>query len=309
VRGVYAGVVLAYVNGELCAPEAARVSPFDRGYLFADGVYEALRVTMAGAGAGGDPRVVAPHRHVRRLARSLGALSIPWPAGEMLTVARQLIEGSRLSEALIYFQVTRGVPGLAGRAPQALRTHVPPAGLTPTVFAFIRPMPRLDTAELAPPTKRCATGADMRWLRCDIKSIALLGNVLASVQAAGAGAEEAILLRSTPLGRVASEGSLTNLAVVRADGVLMTPALESASILPGITREILLDNNTDLAEGVVTEADLRAAREVMLLGTTAAVTAVTHLDGAPVHDGGAGPITRRLHAGLMELVARAREDI
>jgi D-alanine transaminase len=255
------------------------------------------------------------------MTRSLAALGIAWdvrdPAMGLAAIGRRLVEASGLDEALIYVQVTRGTPDLSI---PPLRSHVPPRGLRPTVFAFIRGLPALK-ADAPQASKACWTVTDQRWLRCDIKSIALLGNVMASMDAQGrhddpSAATEAILLRDTTDGRrLVSEGSLTNLAIVTREGRLLTPDARSVSLLPGITREILLEheasNPQGLRTGDITEADLRAAREVMLLGTTASVTRVTHIDGRAV--GGAEARESESHAArlgrlLMGLVAAGRED-
>jgi D-alanine transaminase len=333
VQWPYAPPVLAYVNGQIMAPSEARVSPFDRGFVFADGVYEVLRVTRLGAGAGGGAggggaaggggRLVAQRRHEARMTRSLAQLGIEWdvrdPATGLAAIGRRLAAEAALNEALIYVQVTRGTPDLS--APP-LRSHVPPTNLTPTVFAFIRALPALTPASPMA-SKACWTVTDQRWLRCDIKSIALLGNVMASMEAQRrhddpSTATEAILLRDTPRGRLVSEGSLTNLAIVTSEGRLLTPDASSVSLLPGITREILLaheaSNPHGLRTGDITEADLRAAREVMLLGTTASVTRVTHIDGRAVGAGGeAGAKVSERHAArlsglLLGLLATGSED-
>lgn len=326
----YARLVLAYVNGVVCSPGEARVSPFDRGFVFADGIYEVMRVTRLGAGGGvggGGWRLVSPRRHERRMTRSLCELGIAWDVRDssrgLVAIARRLAEAAGLHEALVYVQVTRGVPDLSV---PPLRSHVPVGAIEPTVFAFIRALPEL-RADAVPPTKVCVTQADVRWRRCDIKSVSLLGNVMASMAAREAGGEEAILLSETIVDereadgrvlprrvRVVSEGSLTNVAVVTRGGELVTPSRESVSLLPGITREVLLERDPGgacgrLREGVVTERDLREAREVMLLGTTASVTAVTSIDGVKVGDGGIGPEARRLQGVLLGMLATGTEDI
>ncbi|MBY0307358.1 MAG: aminotransferase class IV, partial [Phycisphaerales bacterium] len=283
----------------------ARVSPYDRGFLFADGVYDAVRNGPALADSSG-PRFVAMKRHVRRLRRSLGELRIDFDANELARVSAELVTRSGIGNALIYFQVTRGTPDLAT---QPARSHTPPAGMRPTVFAFVRPAAPVDFNNPAPPVKSCVTMADLRWRRCDIKSIGLLGNALASRAAAEAGADEAILLRDGFEGWAVSEGALTNVLVVTEEGELVTPEVGGGSVLPGITREVLMDLEPRIRKGLLTEKDLRAAREVMLLGTTAAVTSVVSLDGRPVSGGVPGPEAVRLARQLAEAVVQGREDI
>ncbi len=289
-------------------PDRARISPFDRGFLFADGVYEVVRSVAHTDPVSGltNARWVAMNRHLRRLARSLRALRIDADAGELSRVADRLARESALTDAVVYFQVTRGTPAPG----QPLRSHQPAGPLTPTVFAFIRPAPALDLANLQPATKRAMVQPDLRWQRCDIKSIALLASVLALGQAHAHGADEAIMLRTGPDGRaLVSEGGLTNVAIADAHGRLRTPRLGTGALLPGITREVLLEHEPALIEDDLTEHDLRTAREVMLLGTTASVTSVTHLDGAPIADARPGPHALRLSALLGRLIGAAREDL
>ncbi|MFT3686288.1 MAG: aminotransferase class IV [Phycisphaerales bacterium] len=298
--------MLAYLNGEFLPADQVRVSPFDRGFLFADGVYEAVRSGPALAGKTG-PRFVGMNRHVRRLTRSLGELRIDFDARELARVSAELVKRSGIEQALIYFQVTRGAPDLAT---QPARSHTPPAGMKPTVFAFVRPAAVVDFQNPTPLIKKCVTLPDLRWHRCDIKSISLLGNALASRGAADAGADEAVLLREAPGGeKTLSEGALTNVLVVTSKGELVTPPLETNTVLPGITREILLDLEPSIRQGAVSERELREAREVMLLGTTAAVTSVTQLDGKPVGGGTPGPVAQRLAVVLARAILEGREDI
>lgn len=301
--------MLAYLNGDFMPADQARISPFDRGFLFADGVYEAIRTGPAIA-AKPAPRFIGMNRHVRRLARSLNELSIAWDARQLATISAELVRRSELESALIYFQVTRGTPNLAT---QPGRSHLPPQPLTPTVFAFVRSITPTDFATPTLPTKKCLTVNDVRWKRCDIKSVGLLGNVLASLEAAAAGAEEAILLRDSAAaagtGRTVSEGALTNVLVVTAQGDLVTPPLETGAVLPGITREILLDAEPTIKQRPLAESELRAAREVLLLGTTSNVTAVTHIDGRPVGSGLPGPQATRLAALLARIILDGRDDV
>ncbi len=300
--------MLVYLNGEYLPADQARISPFDRGFLFADGVYEAVRSGPALPGQAG-PRFIGMNRHVRRLARSLRELQIDFDAAQLAHVCAELVRRSQIDNALIYFQVTRGTPDLAT---QPGRSHLPPPGLKPTVFAFVRRTPGdpPDYANPQPPVKKCVTLTDQRWKRCDIKSVSLLGNVLASSQAAAAGGDEAILLREAAGGeRTLSEGALTNVLIVTGHGDLLTPPLHTGAVLPGITREILLDLDPTIRQEQITESQLRAAREVMLLGTTASVTAVTDLDGNAVSGGAPGPQAKRLAALLARAVVEGRDDI
>lgn len=297
--------MLVYLNGNLMKAQDARISPFDRGFLFADGVYEVAR-SMPTPGSP-DGRFVSINRHVRRLERSLREMGIAWDASQLALIARTMQAQAGLADALLYLQVTRGTPDLAV---QPARSHIPPAGLTPTVFAFLRPLPPLNLADPAITTKRCLTTEDLRWQRCDIKSIALLGNVMASNAAASEGCEEAILLRRHARGgAIVSEGALTNVAIVTRKGEIATPSLDSASILPGITRELLLELEPSIVQRVVNAEELRDAAEVLLLGTTASVTSVTHINGSSVGTGTVGPQAKRLNKLLCDAILSGRDDI
>jgi D-alanine transaminase len=214
------------------------------------------------------------------------------------------VEANGLPDAFVYWQVTRGSPP----AGQPVRSRVPGAGMRPTVFGYCSPQPPIGAylPPADPPTVTAAVVRDLRWLRGHLKSISLLGNVMAAMEGHGRGAQDAILVRD---GLVA-EGSATNvvLALEGAGGKLelVTPSLDSVSILGGITRELLVDFVPGLRVRAVGEEELRGAREVMLVGTTSMVTSVVELDGRPVGDGRPGPAARGL---LADLVGIIREDI
>lgn len=291
------GTVIVLLNDELVDVEAARISPLDRGFLFGDGVYEGLRAF--------DGRIVALGLHEARLRAGLAETRIPWDARLLGEVCTRVLAANALRDAFIYMQVTRGVP-LPGHP---VRTRVPAGTLRPTVFVYAVPTPGLG-AYAQVPTKSCATTRDTRWLRGRVKSISLIGSVLAGYEAQEAGAEDAILVREMPGGRhAAAESTSANLiAVVTRDGrdVALTPPLDDAPILAGVTRDVLLArgraSGVEVREGLVSREDLRGAREVMLCGTLTMVTAVTHLDGAPVGDGHAGPVARALLRTLCDAI-------
>ncbi|WP_158744700.1 D-amino-acid transaminase [Acidisphaera sp. L21] len=270
---------IAYVNGQYLPQSEASVNVEDRGYQLADGVYEVLYMK--------DGRFLDEDLHMKRLERSLGEIRITPPMGRaaMLRVIREVTERNRLRDGLIYMQVTRGV---------ARRDHAFPARPVPAAMVI--------TCRRTPPYPKSAEAfagsaisvPDLRWARCDIKSTALLPNVLAKQAAREAGAYEAILIDRD--GAV-SEGSSTTVWVVDANGVLRTRELSHA-ILPGCTRASLLEQMADAGiaseERAVTEAELRSAQEVFLTSATSFVKPITKIDGAPVGDGKVGPITRRL---------------
>jgi D-alanine transaminase len=311
-RSLLPSHVLVHLNGSILPAEQARVSPFDRGFVFGDGVYEVLRSYRAPTGR----RIIAPRRHWRRMARSLSEIGIDFNVSALDALTRELLDASKLDQALIYWQVTRGTPDLST---QPARSHAPPAGLTPTLFGYARPLPTLDLNNHSPATKKCVTSEDQRWSRSDIKSIALLGAIMGTMQAQSAGADEAILIRSTPgpngVRRLVSEGTYCNVALVlgnpdapNGDSVV-TPSLDSAPMLPGITREILCDIDPSVIQRPVLERELGEAREILLLGTTTMVTSVTHLDGRAINDGVPGPVARQLLAKLNGAINAQREDI
>ena len=281
---------IAYVNGRYVPQSEASVNVEDRGYQFADGVYEVLYVT------GG--RFLDEDLHMRRLERSLGEISITPPMGRpaMLQVVRELVRRNRLREGLVYMQVTRGV---------ARRDHAFPARAVPAAMVVTC---RRTPAYPKTPEAWAGTAIsmpDQRWERCDIKSTGLLPNVLAKQAARQAGAYEAILIDRAGL---VTEGASTTVWVVDSAGVLRTRTLSHA-ILPGCTRASLLAQMADAGiegeERAVSEAELHSAREIFLTSATSFIKPIIRLDGAPVGDGTVGPVTRRLfvlfaeHAGAM----------
>ena len=272
-----------YLNGAWLPRERAVVSVDDRGFLFGDGVYEVLRVIHG--------RYIDGERHFKRLSRSLAELELPDPAVsgiDLPAIGRELLERQDLAargEAVLYIQVTRG---------SAPRRHAfPPAGTPPTVFVAATPfLPRLErVAGVA-----VITQPDIRWYRCDIKSMNLLPNVLANQRASERGAYEAILVRD---GLVTEATHSSVFAVL--DGVLRTHP-NGPAILPGITREIILElaaaEGMEISEAALTTAELARAEEVLLTGTTTDVMPVTSIDGRKVGAGTPGRLTRRLGALL-----------
>lgn len=294
-----------YLNGQIMPASEAKVSVFDRGFIFGDGVYEGLRSTAFS----GRRRVIGLQRHLRRLREGLAAIGMRFDGEELVLATEQLLDAEAAEDAFVYWQVTRGVPPLDGSAP--VRARVPSPGTTPTVFAYATPMPPLRT-DAAPALKRASRQVDRRWLNGFIKSISLLGNVQAMMAADAAHAEEAVLIRDG----VVTEGTYTNIAVVINDhgkpGAqrILTPSLSSAPLLAGVTRQILVDHVPEIEECAVPAVMLDHAQEILLFGTTTMVTSVTHLDGQPVgpHEG-PGPVAKRLLATLTELIRSEREDV
>lgn len=277
-----------YLNGAYIPKEEAKISPEDRGFMLADGVYE---VTCFYEGV---PFYL--DRHVERLRRGLAWTRIPFEARTMDELSRQLIARNGLDGAptsLVYLQVTRGA---------APRTHrFPEVEVPPTVYAYAkaweRPAPEVWARGLT-----AATVPDRRWGRVDIKTICLLPNVMATQAALDAGADDAILVKDG----VALEGALQNFWAV-IDGIALTHPL-TQGILGGITRGVVLElareNGIPAEERPIQVEELAQADEVFFTGTTAEVRPYVRVDGKPVGDGRIGPITRALSAAFHKRIER-----
>lgn len=280
--------MIVHLNGQLVPLAQAKVSPLDRGFLFGDALYEGLRSF--------DGRVVGMEMHVRRLANGLKEARIAWDAARMDALTYELLKANSLKDAFIYWQVTRGTPGEG----DPVRARIPPADIRPTVFGYCVPAKGLETYHEVP-TKKCITARDTRWSRGHVKSTSLLGGVLASLEADERGAEDAILLRE-PL---VAEGTSANVLLAIPDGRgvrLVTPSMESVSILAGVTRDILIREVPTIEQRPVHVLELGKASEIVLLGTLTMVTAVTELDGKPVGNGRAGPEAKRLMDALVRAI-------
>ncbi len=281
--------MLVWLNGEYLPRDRAMISVDDRGFLFADGVYEVIRAlggTMFEAEA-----------HFERLHHGLRALEIQaaeeTDAQRLLEVAQRLLAENELleSDATVYLQVTRGA---------APRMHqFPPASTRPTVYLSTARFNRLP--ELHENGTRAITHPDVRWARCHLKTVNLLGNVLAKQHAVEAGATEAVLIRDGAV----MEGSHSNVFGV-IDGQLRTAPL-SNYILPGITRRVILELATELGHPVsempILAEELPRLEELFLTGTTTDVMPVVQLDGRPIGDGRPGPVTRALQQAYAARVA------
>jgi D-alanine transaminase len=278
----------AYVNGRFVPLAAAAIAIEERGLQFAHGVYEVLKAV------GG--RLVDLDRHLERLERSAAAIEVPvpMPRGALVLVLEELLARNRLRDAAVYLQLSGGV---------APRNHAWPAGLRPSLVATVRPA-RFPTAAEMTLGVRVITLPDERWARCDVKSIALLPNVLAKQRAAAAGCREAWLVDRD--GRI-TEGASSNAWIVDRDGTLLTRPLGPA-ILGGVTRAVLLElaraEGIAVAERPFRPEEAQAAREAFLTSTTSLVLPVTEIDGRPVANGRPGATTLRLarlyaaHVGL-----------
>jgi D-alanine transaminase len=272
---------ICYLNGEYLPFEAARVSPFDRGFLFGDGAYEVMPVY-----AGRPFRLAA---HTARLTRSLAAIRMedPHTSDEWRGIIASLLEKNGSQDQSLYWQVTRGA--------ERGRNQAPLPKLPRTVFMFSTPL-ALPTEEVRERGVACITTLDTRWARCDIKSTALLANILLRELAVEANAAETIMLRDGNL----TEASSSAVHVI-INGELRSPE-QSSQILPATTRSVVeeLAAHVGIAHRAmpVSEAQLRAADEIWISSALREILAVTFLDGAPVGAGRPGPIWRRLYNEL-----------
>jgi D-alanine transaminase len=272
-----------YLNGEFVALAEARISVLDRGFLFGDGVYEYIPVYSR-----------KPFRfdaHLARLQASLDAIRLPnpLPADAWRSHVATLIAAQDFADQAIYVQITRGVPA----ATEPPRDAPFPQACTPTVLMLALPL--LPPSEALKASGVCAvTAHDNRWLRCDIKAVSLLPNVLLRQHAADAGCAETILLRDGYL----SEGTASSIVVVR-DGVLCLPP-KSNLTLPGITYDVVLELAAQHAMPyqvrAISEAEVRNADELWMISSPKEILAIVTLDGVPVTDGKPGPLARRMDA-------------
>ncbi|GAB4114372.1 MAG: D-amino acid aminotransferase [Rubrivivax sp.] len=274
-----------YLNGEYLPLNEAKVSVLDRGFVFGDGVYDVAPVYGR--------RLFRFDEHMGRLERGLAKLRIPNPhtREQWLERCRRLVaalhEKTGAEEQVVYIQVTRGV---------APRDHVMPEHVVPTVFMMTNPM-KTPSAEQRQQGVACVTARDFRWERGDIKSISLLGNVLARQISADHGAAETIMFRDGWL----TEAAASNVWIVH-EGALLGPP-KSEHLLEGIRVDLLkeLCEDCGIAYNLrpISEADVRAADEVLLSSATKEVLPVTRIDGEPVGHGALrgkpGPVYARLH--------------
>lgn len=278
---------LAYVNGRYVPHAQAMVHVEDRGYQFADGVYEVVPVI--------DGVLIDEEPHLDRLGYSLGELKIAWPVTRpvLQLILREMVAKNGLIRGLVYFQVTRGV---------APRDHKFPAAAKSALVITTKRMPGPAEAVLRDGVA-VSSQPDLRWPRRDIKSISLLPNILAKQAAFEAKAFEAWLVDGHG---VVSEGSSTNAWIVK-DGAVIT-APKTHDILGGITRLSLLElaGNTDvkLVERSFTLAEALAADEAFLTSSSAFVLPVTSIDGKKIGAGKPGPVTQQLRAIYLDNVAR-----
>lgn len=266
----------ALLNGEIIERSEAKVDVEDRGYQFGDGVYEVIRVYNG--------KMFTLAEHLKRFVKSAESIgiSLKYTSEQLTDLLGNLLIKNNLLTGNIYMQVTRGI---------APRNHVFPTGnVPPTLVAYtikgVRPLDNLKTGVRAILTE------DIRWLRCDIKSLNLLGNLLAKQKASEQGCFEAIQHR----GQDVTEGSSSNIFIVK-NGTVITHESNNL-ILKGITKDVILDlcikNNIPVIERTFSLAELDEAEEVFLSSTTAEVTPIIGINGKKIREGVPGPITKKL---------------
>ena len=267
-----------YLNGQFLPLEEAKVSVLDRGFIYGDGVYELVPVYGR--------RPYRLRQHLARLQRSLDGIRLanPHTDAEWEAIIAGLIGRMAFADQGVYLQVTRGV---------AKRDHAFPAGVAPTVFMMSNPL-ALPSREQIERGVAVVTAADERWLHCDLKTISLLGNVLARQLAVDAGATETVLFRNGYL----TEASASNVLLVR-DGVIVAPPKDN-QILPGITYDVAFELAREAGLPIqvrpVPKEEALAADEMWLSSSTKEVLAVTSVDGRPFGGGKPGPVFRKVYA-------------
>jgi D-alanine transaminase len=270
--------VTVYLNGQFLPLEDAKVSVLDRGFIYGDGVYELVPVYGR--------RPYRLRQHLARLQRSLDGIRLanPHTDAEWEAIIAGLIGRMTFADQGVYLQVTRGA---------AKRDHAFPAGVAPTVFMMSNPLV-LPSREQVERGVAVVTAVDERWLHCDLKTISLLGNVLARQLAVDAGATETVLFRNGYL----TEASASNVLLVRG-GVIVAPPKDN-QILPGITYDVAFElareGGLPIEVRPVPKDEALAADEMWLSSSTKEVLAVTSLDGRPFAGGTPGPVFRKVHA-------------
>jgi D-alanine transaminase len=276
---------IVYLNGAFVPDHAASLPIFDRGLLFADAVYEGLGVL--------DGQIVDFRNHMARLRRSLGELSIPEPLDEagFFEVLMRLVADNYIDEGFLYLHITRGTQE---------RDYLYQTGLSPNVFAFTQGT-HGQKADDAPRPVSLASTPDLRWVRRDIKTSNLLGQVLAKTAAASAGADEALMI--APDGTV-TEGGCTSFFMVKGGEIYVRPL--NHEILGGITRKTMLAVAAELGFSLVERPyrldEALAADEAFLTGASSYVEPVGQIDGHKIGDGQAGPYTTRLRRAYLAAI-------
>ena len=269
---------MIYLNGQWMPLAEARISVLDRGFLFGDGVYELIPVYAR--------KAFRMAEHLRRLQHSLDGIRLPNPKSEAewISLIEELIAGQSFDNQSIYLQITRGA---------APRDHAFPKDTAPTVLLMANPLtePPRDLIENG---VAAISGRDIRWGRCDLKTLNLLPNVLARQAAVEQGCVETVMFRDGVL----TEGAASNIFVVK-DGVILAPPKDHR-VLPGITYDVVLElaaeNGMATQVRDIEETEVRSADELWLTSSSREVQAIVTLDGKPVGGGLPGPVYRRMYA-------------
>lgn len=275
---------IVYLNGEYLRLADAKVSVLDRGFIFGDGIYDVVPAYSA--------RPFRMAEHLDRLERSLASIKI---ASDMQrldweNLVTEMIHRSGLNDCMVYIQVTRGV---------AKRSHEFPLNSTPTIFCMVSPFERPSTNERTMGLT-AASIPDLRWLRCDIKSVSLLGNVLAKQAAVDAGVNEVLQFRDGYL----TEGASTNIWVAK-NGVLMAPPLNNL-ILEGIRyrflEELAMQCGIEFQARPISESEVEAADEIMFSSATREILPITQYNNKPVGNGLPGAVYKKLRAAYDQVI-------
>ena len=273
---------IVYLNGEFMPLAEARVPVLDRGFIFGDGVYEVIPVYSR--------RPFRLAEHLRRLQNSLDGVRIanPLADAEWTRLINEIIARNDGDDQSVYLQVTRGV---------AKRDHAFPKDAKQTVFLMSNPLTTPPAAQIEDGVA-AISATDFRWLKCDVKSVSLLGNCLLKQMAVDAGVAETLLFRDGKL----TEASSCNVFVVK-NGVLLAPPKNNL-VLPGITYDVVLEiaqaREFEFEVREISEAEARSADEIWITSSTKEVLAVTRLDGKSIGDGKPGALFRRMHALYQE---------
>ncbi len=272
-------MTIAYLDGTYLPLEEVRISPLDRGFLFADGIYEVTAVI--------DGKLVDSASHLARLERSTAAIGIPMPipAADIEAAQKELVARSGLTEGLVYLQITRGV--------DASRDFLPSPGMQPTLFMFMQDKAVIDLPGVKAGVA-VATMPDLRWARRDIKSIGLLAQAMAKQAAKDAGAQEAWMIEDG----FVTEGASSTAFIVTDEGIVTRPY--SQAVLPGCTGAALTALAQESGIAVIrrpfTLAEALAAKEAFMTSASTLCLSIVRIDGQPVGDGLPGPVAMRLRA-------------
>jgi D-alanine transaminase len=280
---------IVYLNGQWLPANEAKVSAFDRGFIFGDGVYEVIPVY--------GKRPFRLKQHLERLKRSCDAIRLTNPCKDTdwKAIIEKLISESDAQDQMVYLQITRGV---------APRDHAFPENVEPTCFAYGKALNFPDEKTQSQGVSAITT-QDIRWLRCDIKAVALLANVILRQSAVENGAAEAILLRDESL----TEGAASNIFIVKYDCIITPP--KSELILPGITRDLVVElahaNNLCIEERAVSVEELMTADEVWMTSSTKEILPIVNINNNPVGNGKPGSMHKRVLAIYQDYIDRFRK--